>query len=102
MEFRKQGIYQALGVVGYVSFVATVMENVEKIFGRVESSFLAPVTFLTLFSTSALICGLIVFYKPYRLFSDNKKREAIEVVVSTAISLFAAVILLFTFLILTK
>lgn len=100
MEFRKQGLYQALGVVGYISLIATLMQNIERMLGRIEDSFLAPIAFLTLFSTSALICGLIVFYNPYKLFFDGKKKEAIEIVLSTAISLFVILVLLFSVIIL--
>lgn len=101
MEFRKEGFYQSLGVVGYISLIATLMQNIERTLGRVEDSFLAPIAFLTLFSTSALTCGLIVFYKPYKLFFDGKKKEAIDIVLSTAISLFIILILIFTFIIIS-
>ncbi len=102
MTFNKQGLYQSLGIVGYVSLVAGIMWNIEKVLGQTADSYFAPVTFITLFSTSALICGLIVFYKPYTLFLAGKKKEAIDVVVSTAISLFAILVLLFTILFLSK
>jgi len=66
----------------------------DEIFGRVDS-FIGPIAVLVMLSVSALICGLIVFYRPYKLFFANKKEEAVNVVVSTAISLFVILLILF-------
>lgn len=88
----KQGFLQALGVAAYITLVGLFMWNGNNLFGKLNS-FLGPVLILMLFSTSALICGLIVFYKPYKLFLEGKKKEAVTVVISTALWLFAVVIL---------
>lgn len=90
----KQGIKQALGVSLYCGLIGTVMQNGSKIFGQ-KDNFITPIFALTLFCVSALICLLIVFKKPYELFFDGKKKEAINVVVYTAASLFVILILLF-------
>lgn len=79
----KRGFFQALGVALYCSLVGIFMWNAERLMPG-KPSFLAPIAFLTLFCTSALICALIVFYKPYKLFFDGKKKEAIETVFWTA------------------
>lgn len=79
----KQGFLQALGVALYCTIVGFFMWNANKLFANMKN-FFGPVAFLTLFSTSALICALIVFYKPYKLFFAGKKKEALDVVVSTA------------------
>ncbi len=63
-----------------------------EIFGKVDS-YLGPVAVLVMLSVSVLICGLIVFYKPYKLFFAGKKKEAAQSVIFTAVFLFA--ILLF-------
>lgn len=97
----KQGFLQALGVVLYCTVVGYFMWNIESIFGKVET-FFAPVAFLSLFSVSALSCGLIVFYKPYKLFFDGKKKAAIDTVVATAAFLALFVISFFTFIFLSK
>lgn len=94
MKINKIGVLQALGVTAYCSLIALIMWNGEKIFGETDS-YLGPLSFLVLFSTSALTCGLIVFYKPYKLFFEGKKKEAIEVILSTVISLFAILLGLF-------
>lgn len=90
----KRGILQALGVAFYCSLVGLVMWKANEIFGRMNP-YLGPVAFLMMFSVSALICGLLVFYKPYKLFSADKKKEAIDVVIATAASLFVLLLILF-------
>jgi uncharacterized membrane protein YesL len=97
----KQGFLQALGITAYCVIVSLVMSNGEKIFGQMKNPF-APAAFLIMFSVSALICGLIVFYKPYKLFFDGKKKEAVDIVVATAISLFVSLIIFFGVLALVK
>lgn len=88
------GILQALLITLYCSLVGLVMWKGNEIFGRVDS-IISPIAVLVMLSVSALICGLIVFYKPYKLFFANKREEAINVVVSTAISLFVILLILF-------
>jgi len=90
----KLGFLQALGVTFYCSLVGLVMWRGNEIFGKVDS-YIGPVTVLVMLSVSALICGLLVFYKPYKLFFANQKEEAVNVVVSTAISLFVILLILF-------
>lgn len=101
MKVNKIGFLQAAGVTAYCSLIATIMFNGEKIFGKM-GTLLGPLTFLTLFSTSVLVCGLIVFYHPYKLFFSGKKKEAIDTVFSTAVSLFCFLIAFFLILFLTK
>jgi len=102
MKLNKTGFLQAVGVVVYCAVIATIMSNGNKIFGNIDNSYFGPLTFLTMFATSALICGLLVFYKPYLLFFEGKKKEAVETVLSTAASLFGFLILFFIILFLTK
>ena len=102
MKLNKTGFFQALGVVAYCGVIATIMANGNKIFGNIDNSYFGPLAFLTMFATSALICGLTVFYKPYLLFFGGKKKEAIDTVFSTAVSLLGFLILFFILLFLTK
>ncbi len=101
MNPKKLGFFQALGVAVYCTLVGLFMWNAENIFGKTDTFFI-PIALLTLFSTSALICGLIVFYKPYKLFFAGKKTEAINIVLSTAGFLVIFVFLLFATIFLTK
>lgn len=90
----KQGLLQALGVGVYIFLIGSFMFNVGKVFPGPDG-FWAPILALLLFSTSALICGLIVFLKPYKLFFDGKKKEATQTVIYTTVWLF---VILLTFL----
>jgi len=95
----KTGLLQAFGVSLYCGLIGTVMQNGSKLFGE-KDNFMTPIFILTMFSVSVLTCALIVFKKPYELFFDGKKKEAINVVVYTAISLLVVVVILFASMIL--
>lgn len=91
--------FQALGLFIYCMLVAVLLWNGNKWFGRVPT-FTGPLLFLTLFSTSALVCGLIVGAYPFILFWEKKKtKEAVKLVIFTALWLlfFVAGILLALF-----
>ena len=97
----KQGFLQAFGVAAYCALVGVIFWKGNQIFPN-TNPYLGPVTVLLLFSTSVLICGLIVFYKPYKLFFAGKKKEAIDTVISTALYLFLFLVAFFTTLFLTR
>jgi len=90
----KLGFFQALGVSLYCGLIGTFMQNGSRLFGE-KDNFMTPIFALTMFSVSVLICALIVFKKPYELFFDGKKKEAINVVIYTAFSLFIILLILF-------
>ena len=78
------GFFQGFGVILYCSLVALLMANGSRLFGNVPNYF-GPFMFLTLFSTSALICTIITLYYPFILFFQKKRPEtAIRLVVYTA------------------
>lgn len=97
----KLGIYQGVFVSVYCAVIGTIMQNGDKLFGK-EDTFITPILVLTLLCVSVLVCALIVFKKPYELFFDNKKKEAVNVVVYTAVSLFIILIILFGVMLFTK
>ncbi len=90
----KQGIKQAFGVSLYCGFIGTIMQNGDKLFGK-QDTFITPIVVLTMLCVSVLTCALLVFKKPYELFFDGKKKEALNTVVYTAITLFVILVLLF-------
>ncbi len=89
------GLIQATEVLLYCLGVGLFMSQGEKIFQKFNYA-LAPVLMLVLFSVSALISGLLVFYRPYKFFLDGKKKEAVDIVLATTawLFLFMLVILL--------
>lgn len=101
MGIKKLGFLQALGVAIYCSLVGIIIWQGPNIFPKINPYF-GPVAFLLLFSTSALICGLMVFYKPYKLFFAGKKKEAVKVVVSTSLWLALFLVVFFFLMILFK
>lgn len=94
----KQSLGYAAAAVLYVTLVATVMNNAEKIFPPEDTSVLAPIGFLLLLVVSAATMGMLVFGKPVMLYIDGKKREAVSMVVCTIASLAIFTALLFLIL----
>lgn len=82
MKNVKTAILNALGVLVYVAIVSAVMTNAEKIFGKMSST-IAAVGFLMLFVLSAGVVGSLIISKPIMLYIDNKKKEAVSLLVWT-------------------
>ena len=101
MKLNKAGFLQAAGIAGYCSLIGIILWQGGNIFPKVNAYF-GPVMFLLLFSTSVLVCGLLVFYKPYKLFFEGKKKDAIEIVVSTALWLFLFLAIFFASMVIFK
>jgi hypothetical protein len=78
----KKGFFQAFGIALYCSLVGLIFWKADEIFGQMNN-FTGPITFLLMFSVSALICAIIVFYQPYKLFFDGKRKEAASLVLYT-------------------
>lgn len=81
---KKQGFLQALGIVAYCALIGLFVFNANSFIGKIGDKF-GSILFLLLFSTSVLVCGTIVFYKPYRFFVEGKKKDALDTVIFTAI-----------------
>lgn len=89
---------QALGILSYISLIATFFWQGQNWFGnKPDPKFLAPLLMLSLLSTSAMICGLIVFAYPVKLYLKTKKFEpAFKIVFMTAVwlAVFSVLIML--------
>ncbi|MDD2758132.1 MAG: hypothetical protein PHD72_02010 [Patescibacteria group bacterium] len=83
--------FNALGVSVYVAIVVLIMQNAERIFGKVDN-LLGPVTLLMLFVVSAAITGALVLGKPVLYYLDNKKAEAVKLFLYTVGWLFVLVV----------
>ncbi len=97
ISLKKQGFLQALGVAVYCTLIGLLFWNGSVLFGQMNQ-IVGPILMLILFSVSVLVCGLLVFYQPYRLFFDGKKKEAVDLVILTTAWL---AVFLIAFLILT-
>lgn len=78
-----KGFAPALGIVGYISLFTIFITTASKVMPGPDPVW-APLVFLTIFCFSVMVCGLIVFYKPYMLFIDKKGKAAGLLVLSTA------------------
>jgi uncharacterized membrane protein YidH (DUF202 family) len=87
MSSKKLGFFQAMGVTFYCSLIGIFFWEGNKIFGKMNT-YIGPVAFLLLFAVSVMVCALLVFYKPYKLFFAGKKKEAVDVVLFTTLGLF--------------
>ena len=79
-------LLQSVGLVTYISLVAVVFWKGNEWFPKMNNYF-GPLLFLTLFSVSALISGLIVFGYPFTLWQSGKSKEALKSVGFTAMYL---------------
>lgn len=67
----------SLGVLVYVSIVATLMSWGNQWFGQ-DDKFLTPVAVLMLFVLSATITGSLVLAKPILLYLDGQKSDSFK------------------------
>jgi len=81
-EICKISFLNSLLVLIYIIPVAYLMMHGNSIFGQVNS-IIAIITFLLLFSLSALVVGGLILGKPIMLYLDGKKKEAVLMLVST-------------------
>lgn len=79
----KDSFLSSLGALAYITFVALLMQNGEIIFGKF-TNILGPITFLLLFVVSALVVGALILGKPFMLYLDDKKKEAMSLFFTTA------------------
>ena len=85
----------ALLVLAYITGVASLMFNGQRLFGD-QKSFLIPIAMLSLFVLSATIVGTLVLGKPILLYVDGKKSEGLKFFGYTVAWLLALTIALFT------
>lgn len=88
-------IVNAGATATYILAVASFLTKVEKIFPQTahEDSILIPVVMLLLFVVSATITAFLVLGKPIMWYADGDKKEAIQLLIFTIVSL--TVLLLF-------
>ena len=96
-----RSLLNALGTIAYVSVIATIMQNGQKIFGDMNQT-TGPIAFLTLFVLSASVTGGLVLGKPVLMYLNNEKSGAIKLFIYTLAWLAVAVIILLTVSILYK
>jgi len=71
----------SLGVFVYISLVVLLLDNGERIFGRVSDNFIVGILMLMLLVISAGITGSLVFGGPIWMYLEKKKKEAIQMLI---------------------
>jgi len=79
---KKRSLLHSLCVVVYVAFVAMIMQNGDRLFGK-EDTVLVVMAILLLFCVSAAVVGSLVFGYPVVLFLNGQKKEGIAMALST-------------------
>lgn len=94
------GLAQALGLFAYISLVSLIFWQGNNWFGRMDS-YLGPILLLTLLVLSCLICALITFSYPYKLWSKKQSTEALKLILYTTLWLISLFFIIFLFLLLS-
>ncbi len=84
----------SLGVVVYVLGISWLLMNAERLFGTAQE-FWGPAVLLLLFVFSALITGLLVLGYPIWLYLEQRKKDAVRVLLYNTGWLFGFLILFF-------
>ena len=84
----KYTLINALIAAGYIALVAFIMNNINRIVPPDVSdaspqSILPAIGFITLFVVSAAVMGLTIFGQPVMWYLDGRKKEAVNLVLST-------------------
>lgn len=90
----QRSILNALGVVAYVSLVATIMRFGNTWFGK-EDTYLTGIAVLLLLCVSAAVVGSLVFGYPVILFLNGQKKEGVSMAMATIGWLAIAMVLVF-------
>jgi hypothetical protein len=91
----------SVGVIVYIVLVASIMQNAEELFGKMQNIW-GPIAFLMLFVVSAAICGLLVFGRPVYLFLNGQKRESVKLALYTIGFLFIETVIVLAALALAR
>jgi hypothetical protein len=87
----------AAGVVVYITLVSWVMQNAERIFGKMQG-LLGITAFLLLFTLSAAIVGALILGKPLMMYWGGQKKEAVTHLGATLGWILIALIVIFAIL----
>ena len=81
-NLKLKALLNALLTTAYITVVALIMQNGEKVFGEMNNM-LGPIAFLLLFVLSAAITGSLVLGKPILMYLEGNKKEAIKLFLYT-------------------
>lgn len=96
----KNPILNAIAAFVYIIIVVTIITMGQKFAGPKDSAF-TPVAVLSLLTLSAAFMAYDFFYQPFQLYFDDKKKQALDLVVKT-IGAFAVITVIILFLVFSK
>ena len=82
----KNPIINSLLATGYIILVSLVMNYATRQPNKGPDSFLAPVAFISMFTLSVAMMGLIFGYQPFKLYFDGNKKEAVSLLFKTILT----------------
>lgn len=91
---------QSFSLASYVILISQFLQNAPKLSNL--NPVLASTLFLLLFVTSALICALSILGYPFWLFLQNRGKEALMLIIYSALWLLLFFVVLLLFLILNN
>jgi hypothetical protein len=97
----KTSVISAIVAALYITVVAVLMSNMDKIFAKVDSEVIGAIAVLLLFVVSAAIMGFIVLGRPIMLYLDGLKKEALKLFYLTISWLILIAIIIFATLIIS-
>ena len=83
----------------YIILVASFMYFLQSNLSQKPDNILMPISMLLLFVFSAAFTGSLVFGKPIILYLDNKKKEALSLIIYTLFFLLIITLMIFLILI---
>ena len=84
---------QSLGLVSYISLVSIIFWKGNDLFPQMNN-YVGPLIVLTIFAVSALICALITLSYPFTLWQKGKPKQALKVILYTALWTIGLILLL--------
>ena len=99
----KYALANALWTALYIILIAIFLSNTSVIFGGDnQKTVLIPIAMLMLFVFSAAVTGSLIFGRPVLWYMENKKKEAMSLLVWTLAIFFVVMVIMFATLFLLK
>ncbi|MCI0566224.1 hypothetical protein L0Y46_03435 [bacterium] len=96
----KNPFLNALSAVVYIGLVAAIMFYGPRIAAEAKGdSIIAPIAMISLFTLSAAVMGHLFLYRPFQLYFDNNKNEAVRLFLGTVASFAVITIVLLAILV---
>ena len=75
---------QSTGLISYISLVSVIFWKGDEWFPKMDN-YVGPMILLSIFVVSALVCALITLSYPFTLWQKGKTKDALRVIIYTAL-----------------